>query len=78
MKLVLYERKHFYQALLRAQDSDLTLNSTTNFMFKLFATRLVPVLEAEDVAKKTINAILTNQKVCIIPGLFTLMNTLKS
>merc|ERR1712137_248568 len=47
-------------------------------LFDGIKSKFVPVLEAEDVAKKTINAILTNQKVCIIPGLFTLMNTLKS
>ena len=39
---------------------------------------MVPVLEPEEVAKKTVNAILTNEKICIIPGFLSMAQTMKT
>ena len=40
--------------------------------------RLLPLLEPEDVAQRTIDALLTNQSVCLIPDYLALAFVLKS
>jgi len=47
-------------------------------LFDGIKSRVVPVLEPEEVAKKTVNAILTNEKICIIPGFLSMAQTMKT
>lgn len=47
-------------------------------MISLLQIRVIPVLMPEDVARETINAILTNEPICIVPGYMKFLMMLKS
>lgn len=47
-------------------------------LFQGIKSRIVPVLEPEQVAEDTVNAILTDQVFCIVPGYLTLLVIIKN
>jgi len=47
-------------------------------LFAGIDSKVIPVLQPEDVARETINAVLTNEPICMIPGYFKYLMMLKS